>query len=50
MTSTDILAQLKEYVLAGNKNPQVLETLIVAYGEAKMDEVPPTQPETPTEN
>lgn len=46
MASTDILVQLKEYVLAGNKNPQVLESLIVAYGEAKVSEIPPAKPQT----
>ena len=44
MISADILAQLKEYVLAGNKNQQVLESLIVAYGEAKVSEFSPAKP------
>ena len=44
MASADILVQLKKYVLAGNKNPQVLESLIVAYGKAKVSEIPPTKP------
>lgn len=43
MASADILVQLKKYVLAGNKNPQILESLIVAYGEAKVSEIPPTK-------
>lgn len=44
MTSTEIVKQIKDYVLAGNKNPQVIETLLLSYKDAVIDEIPPVAP------
>lgn len=44
MTSTEIIAQIKDYILAGNRNPQVIESLLLDYKAAVIFEIPPANP------